>query len=85
MFFRTPTDPPEPSPPDLTEAEAGVLSITNSMLGLRECLTPAFDAADGMRADLIARGWSSQAAEVLSVTWLQRMITNLNPPIGGSK
>jgi hypothetical protein len=90
MFFRTPAEPPEPlepagpepTPPDLDESEELGAIFTNGLLVMREGLTPAFDAADGMRADLLARGWSSQAAEVLTMTWLQRILINCTPLIG---
>jgi hypothetical protein len=86
MFFRTSAEPPEPAateppPPDLDEMDDDAI-LANGLLELREGLTPAFDAADGMRADLLARGWSSQAAEVLTMTWLQRILINCTPLIG---
>jgi hypothetical protein len=80
MFRRTP-EPPEPTTPDLDEVEAidANALLANGLLLMREGMAPAFDAADGMRADLLARGWSSQAAEVLTMTWLQRIVANLTP------
>jgi hypothetical protein len=80
VFFRTPAE--EPPLPDLDEMEKARSDLSNGMLSLRESLTPAFDAADGMRADLLARGWSPSAAEILTVTWLQRMVMNCTPLIG---
>ncbi|MFD0032577.1 hypothetical protein ACFVJK_30770 [Streptomyces sp. NPDC127172] len=82
MLFRTPAEPPEPAPPDLDEGEALAAVLANGLLVMREGLTPAFDAADGMRADLLARGWSAQAAEVLTMTWLQQIVVNCTPIIG---
>ncbi|MEE1838130.1 hypothetical protein [Streptomyces sp. SP17KL33] len=76
MLFRTPATP---TPPDSDEEEEAVNSIANSMLMMRAGLTPVFDAADGMRADLLARGWSPHIAEALTYVWLQRVITNLTP------
>jgi hypothetical protein len=85
VFFRTPTDPPKPPEPETSEEEAARTMLANGMLLIRESLTPAFDAADGMRADLIARGWSPGAAELLTMTWLQRVVINCTPLIGESK
>ncbi|MER5689675.1 hypothetical protein [Streptomyces sp. NPDC002205] len=82
MFFRTPAEPPEPTAPDLDEMEESDAMFANDLLLMREGLAPAFDAADGMRADLIARGWSDQAAEAITITWLQRIVTNLAPLVG---
>jgi hypothetical protein len=83
VIFRTPSQPsPEPAKPDLDEAEEARSSFASVLLMMREGLTPAFDAADGMRADLIARGWSAQCAEILAMTWLQRVLTHVTP-LGG--
>ncbi|MFE5037121.1 hypothetical protein [Streptomyces sp. NPDC056683] len=88
MFFRTPDDPPEPAglpeppAPDLDEQAAARATIFNGFLAMQEALAPAFDAADGMRADLIARGWSPTMTEMLVATWLQRTLMNLTPLIG---
>lgn len=85
MFFRTPAEPPVPEP-DLTEQEAAVAAFSNGLLEIRQLvLKPAFDAADGIRADLIARGWSAQAAEVIAVPWLQRVLNDTHSSPGGSQ
>jgi hypothetical protein len=41
-------------------------------------LAPLFDAADGMRADLLARGWTPQIAEYLAGQWLAAMLTRVS-------
>ncbi|MFG3287221.1 hypothetical protein ACGF3G_00155 [Streptomyces sp. NPDC048179] len=84
MFSRKPTgDPAEPPAPVLDDMEAARASMLNGFLVMQEALAPAFDAADGMRADLVARGWSPAMAEMLVATWLQRTLMNLTPLIGG--
>lgn len=35
-----------------------------------EELAPAFDAADGIKADLERRGWSPSSAEAVAEAWL---------------
>jgi hypothetical protein len=44
--------------------------LSNALLDVNENLTPFFDTADGMRADLERRGWSPTAAESAALTWL---------------
>lgn len=74
---------PTPPEPELTEMEEARRQLANGLMELREGLAPAFDAADGIRADLAARGWSPPIAEMLAGTWLYRTLTNLTPMIGG--
>ncbi|MHB9862019.1 hypothetical protein [Streptomyces sp. YIM S03343] len=74
---------PEPTAPDVDEMEKARADLANGLLMMRDGLAPAFDAADGMRADLISRGWSAHAAEVLAGTWLHRVLINCTPLIGG--
>jgi hypothetical protein len=81
FWSRTPAG--EPVEPDLDDAEAAVADMRNGLFELRESLAPVFDAADGMRADLRARGWSEANAEIITVTWTQRLVMNLTPLIGG--
>lgn len=44
--------------------------LTNSMLELSENMTPIFDAADGVKAEMERRGWSPTASEQVALTWL---------------
>lgn len=90
MFFRSHATPPKPPEPDRaeqppTDPEELRHAIAVSFLAMREGLAPAFDAADGMRADLQSRGWSPQSAELLTLTWLQRVLINATPLTGGTK
>ncbi|GAA2732422.1 hypothetical protein [Streptomyces nogalater] len=81
MFSRKPAD--DPPAPDLDEVAEVRAQMINGFLALHEDIAPAFDAADGMRVDLVARGWSPPMAEMLVATWLQRTLINLTPLIGG--
>jgi hypothetical protein len=85
FWSHTPADPPagEPADPDLDEHEEALADVRNGLLEMRESLAPVFDAADGMRADLRARGWSEANAEIIAVTWTQRLVMNFTPLIGG--
>jgi hypothetical protein len=93
VLFSRPPEPPDPSAPgpatgippepDLNEMEEARRLLATGLLELREYLAPAFDAGDGIRADLVARGWSPQMAEMLAGTWLHSVITNLTPLSGG--
>jgi hypothetical protein len=56
-----------PSPDDLARQRH---ELANAMLTMTEQLTPIFDTADGMRADLEKRGWSPTAAEKVALSWL---------------
>ena len=42
--------------------------LTTLLLAASEQMTPIFDAADGMRADMEKRGWSPTAAEAVALT-----------------
>ncbi|MFI5814891.1 hypothetical protein ACIA7S_28530 [Streptomyces sp. NPDC051643] len=78
-MFNPLKQPPEPSY-DVEETKA---ALTQGMFDIRESLTPVFDMADGMRADLEKRGWSPTAAESASLVWLQRTLMNCTPLVGG--
>ncbi|MFD9205945.1 hypothetical protein ACFVZM_06655 [Streptomyces sioyaensis] len=40
-------------------------------------LQPIYDAADGMKAELISRGWSPTQAEQSAGAWLTATLTNI--------
>ncbi|MFI8084342.1 hypothetical protein ACIF6L_26510 [Kitasatospora sp. NPDC086009] len=50
-------------------------SVSEGLLEVREHLVPFFDAADGMRRDMEARGWSSAMAEYVAGRWLANLLT----------
>lgn len=55
-------------PPDMAEA----------FMGVADSIKVAFDAADGLRADLLARGYTAASAEQVAVEFIVgfvRMIT----------
>ncbi|MCQ6554764.1 hypothetical protein NPS70_16385 [Streptomyces sp. C10-9-1] len=67
------------SPPTPPELKA---QLTTAMLDMAGCLEPIYDAADGMRRDLEARGWSPTMAETCAGTWLA---STLAAVAGGGK
>lgn len=84
MFSRPPQGPdampPDPTgDTDMTAQAATVAGITSLCVSMREQHGPLFDAADGMRADLLGRGWSQQMADALVFTWTQRNLICLTP------
>ncbi|MFJ3084451.1 hypothetical protein ACIPJG_32505 [Streptomyces halstedii] len=61
-----------PSVDEQREAWAsGLLEIRATLIA------PLFDTADGMKADLITRGWSETVAEHLAATWLAAMLARV--------
>ncbi|GAB2331774.1 hypothetical protein AB0N20_27415 [Streptomyces griseoincarnatus] len=56
-----------PTPDELAQQRH---ELANAMLTMTEQITPIFDTADGMRADLEKRGWSPTAAEQVALAWL---------------
>jgi hypothetical protein len=80
-MFGKPAESLLPTEEELAKMRA---DLANLMLVMRANLTPAFDAADGMRADLEKRGWSPTAAEGMAMTWLTRVIVNFTP-VGGQE
>lgn len=87
MFNRQPQDsmPPDPTPAQDGEAalrEQMLALITNSCIMMREQHAILFDTADGMRADLLNRGWPRQMADAMVFTWTQRNIMVLTPVPG---
>jgi len=60
-----------PTPDDLAR-ERHVMS--SQLLTLHEQITPIYDAADGIRADLTQRGYSPTAAEQVVTVWLCEMM-----------
>jgi hypothetical protein len=53
-------------------------ALTEQLMDHRaSVLTPIFDTADGMRADLLARGWSEHVVEYLAGQWLASMLAKI--------
>ncbi|MFF1284349.1 hypothetical protein ACFVY4_26855 [Streptomyces sp. NPDC058299] len=81
--------PADPAPADglpSPEERAQMLaSLAQSFAWMREGHAALLDAADGMRTDLLARGWSPAAAEALVYTWTQRCLINLTPTSDGDQ
>lgn len=62
---------PMPTSAELAEQRH---ELATAMLTMTEQLTPIFDTADGIRADMENRGWSPTACETVALTWLQGTI-----------
>ncbi|MGW2515007.1 hypothetical protein ACWC0A_37695 [Streptomyces scopuliridis] len=53
-------------------------AFTTGLMQIRETLiVPLFDAADGMKADLLRRGWSSEIVDYLAGQWLAAMLAKV--------
>ncbi|MEU2265012.1 hypothetical protein ABZ568_00860 [Streptomyces olindensis] len=50
--------------------------LTSSLMAFSELMGPIFDHADGIRADLVRREWSPQAAEQVALVWLINSVQN---------
>jgi hypothetical protein len=53
-------------------------ALATTLMDGMSLLAPLFDAADGMRADLLARGWTPQIAEHLAGQWLAAMLAKVS-------
>jgi hypothetical protein len=52
--------------------------FTQGIMAAREAVvTPLFDAADGMKADLVRRGWSPEIVDYLAGSWLVAMLAKV--------
>ncbi|KUN32476.1 hypothetical protein AQJ11_02830 [Streptomyces corchorusii] len=51
--------------------------LSNDLLAFAELMTPVFDHADGIRADLVRRRWSPQAAEQIALIWLVNTVQSI--------
>ena len=49
-------------------------AVAVAMADVMEGFGPVWDAADGVRADLVRRGWSQAIAESLAASWVQGAI-----------
>ncbi|MET9959302.1 hypothetical protein ABZ128_09470 [Streptomyces sp. NPDC006326] len=57
--------------------------VAVAMLDLAGVLTPIYDAADGMKRELEARGWSPTLAEQAAGVWLCGILASFST--GGRK
>jgi hypothetical protein len=55
------------------------------MLDMTGILEPIYDAADGMKRDLEARGWSPAMAEQCAGTWLATTLAGIGTATGGGR
>ncbi|MFD7776638.1 hypothetical protein [Streptomyces sp. NPDC059753] len=53
-------------------------AFTHALMdGNEAIIQPLFDAADGMRSDLRARGWSDEVVQYLAGAWLAAMLAKV--------
>jgi hypothetical protein len=55
-------------------------ALATSLIVMREQMAPAFDAADGIRADMAVRGYSPSATEEIAVQWLSNVMSIIMIP-----
>lgn len=60
----------EPDEQKKRELDNARHEFQNMCLTMREQMMPVFDTADGIRADMLGRGYSPTAAEQTAVLWL---------------
>lgn len=62
---------------DNSAADAMRAALTTSLLDMAGILQPIYDAADGMKAELISRGWSPTQAEQSAGAWLTSTLASI--------
>lgn len=71
------------SPPAPAEVRA---LLAAGMMDMATVLEPIYDAADGMKATLEARGWSPTAAEHAALAWLSTTLAGVGTAaMGGGR
>ncbi|MFI8461742.1 hypothetical protein [Kitasatospora sp. NPDC085464] len=58
-------------------AEETARQIGVSLMDLGVVLAPFFDVAEGIKRELLGRGWSSAAAEAAALEWLRGMLRRM--------
>jgi hypothetical protein len=54
--------------------------VVQACLQTRDLITPILESAEGVKADMVARGWTAVNAEAVAVAYVQSM---LKSAIGG--
>lgn len=57
-------------------------ALAAKLIQAQETIAPVYDAAEGVKADMIARGWSPPKAEAAALCWLQAVLPQA---LGSSK
>lgn len=52
-------------------------NVIQDLITAVEALSPLFDAADGMKADLERRGWSPTMAEAIAHQWISLVLNQI--------
>jgi len=48
--------------------------VTQACMDTRELLAPVLESAEGVKADMVGRGWSAENAEAVAVSYVQGML-----------
>ncbi|WP_030238007.1 hypothetical protein [Streptomyces sp. NRRL S-350] len=63
-------------------AEETARQIGVNLMDLAVVLAPFFDVADGIKREMLGRGWSSAAAEAAALEWLLGMLRRMTAEAG---
>lgn len=55
-------------------ADAVVQQVAAACMQTKEAITPILDSAEGVKADMVGRGWSEVNAERVAATYVQSML-----------
>lgn len=55
----------------------GRQQVAQACMQTRDLLTPVLESAEGVKADMIARGWNDRNAEAVAVSYVQAMLKNV--------
>lgn len=51
--------------------------IVHACLQTRDLITPILESAEGVKADMVARGWTPANAEAVAVAYVQSMLKSV--------
>ena len=49
--------------------------VAQACMQTRDMITPILESAEGVKADMVARGWSAANAETVATAYVQSMLT----------
>jgi hypothetical protein len=49
--------------------------VAQACMQTRDLIAPVLESAEGVKADMVARGWSAANAEAVATTYVQGMVT----------
>lgn len=54
-----------------------VTLVANACLETKELIAPVLDSAEGVKADMVGRGWSEMNAERVATSYVQGMLKRI--------